>query len=222
MTLHPLGFDFPLTCELAVRPPHAIDRDEQLAEVDRELADRALLYDRFVTRGKMSADNAELHIGILRAIALDLGGAAEAGRRYSWSAKVRELRRELAIRRGAWPKRVASPSDPLDQATAAQRMEALQGVHFAYWIELRFCDEFGRGATLDETLDMVRARVFQVMAWERDQWLQGGDARAIVRPRMADFFGELARGREGAALVWNSHEAAARRHGLAPALHAAE
>lgn len=221
MTLHPLGFDFPLTSALSTRPPHAVNREEQRAELERELADRSTFYQRMVERGKMDEAAAAGHIDTLRAIADDLDGDAGAGSRHSWDAKVRELRRELAIRRSAWPKRIANGADPLDQPTASLRMERFEAVHFAYWIELRYCDEFGSGATLDEMLDHVRARVFEVMAWEREQWLAGGDAARIVRPRMAQFYAELRDGRAGAMLVWNAHEAAARRY--APrALEAAE
>lgn len=216
MTLAPLDFDFALMSPLSRRPPHAVPREEMRAEIEQELADRAALYGRLVDKGKLAAADAARHVAILEAVRDDLDEAgAPAG--PGWEAKVRELRRELALRRNAWPKRLARPGDPLTEAAAARRMERLDAVHFLYWIEFFACDfgipaDLGPGRTLDQALDRVRAWAWRVSAWEREAARRGDPA---ARPHLRPFYEALDRGDPAAALIWHSQLTAAVRHGFA-------
>lgn len=217
MTANPLAFDFPLMSPLSVRPPHAVPREEMLAEVEQELVDRRGFYQRMVDREKMSAAEAERHIALLDAVRADLAGDDGGMATWGWTDKVRELRRELAIRRAAWPKRIAKPGDPLDQATAVRRMERLDAVHFLYWIELFACDAWQAGPTLADTLDQVRAWTWRVEAWEMCAMLAGGPGAAVVRPRMVPYYLAIGRGEPAATAIWRTLEAAAVKHGFTKA-----
>jgi hypothetical protein len=218
MAAEPLGFDFPLMSPLSVRAPHAVPREEMLAEVEQELADRRGFYGRMVARQKMSAGDAARHIDTLTAIGADL---REPGLpTYSWADKVRELRRELAIRRAAWPRRIAKPGDPLDEATAIRRMERLDAVHFAYWIQLFESDDEFHGRSLapphflpsdGSAMGVIRAYVWRIWDWER-RALAAGDPAA--RPAMAAFYAAMDDPASEEAALWDHYRHCAARLGF--------
>lgn len=193
MTLKPLDFDFPLMSGLSRRPPHAVDQDELLLEVDEELAHRRKFYGRMVERGKLKREDAARHIAVLLAIRSDLAGRWD--RSYSWEEKVRELRRELAMRRNMWPRAVASATHPLNSVEAARRMERMEALHFAYWMRLDFYESsapIGTPAAHEE----MRALGAQREAWERAEHEAGNPAaRAYLAP--ADW-AALTKGRKAA------------------------
>lgn len=229
MTLRPLAFDFPLMSDLSTRPPHSVPEEEMLAEVEQELADRDGFYRRQVAKQTMTADDAERHIAALAAVAADLGGAAAKGglgaAGIAWDSKVRELRREIAIRRNRWPKRVDSPADPLDRATAGRRMERLDAVHFHYWVRLAFADDLVAGfdpphfLPSDADRGLVRAWQWRIWEWER-RALAAGDPAA--RPAMAAFYASIDAGEAEAASIWEHYRFCAERIGFAdPAREAA-
>ena len=157
MTQRSLTDDFPLRSGLARRHPGDIDNDELLREVDQELDRRRAAYPALVTRGTLSREEAEQHIATWATIRDDwrrlehrlerlLGSRADgtaltlrrapAAYAGTWDARVRELRRELAIRRAAYPKWIANAGNPLTADDAALRLERLDAVHWRYWMQL--------------------------------------------------------------------------------------
>ncbi|MEA3036837.1 MAG: hypothetical protein QOH04_2614 [Sphingomonadales bacterium] len=193
MTLKPLDFDFAMMGPLSRRPPYAVPAEEMLAEIDAEIADRAALYPRLVAKGTLGEAAAEAHIAGLAAIAEDLRERAfyldpawREGTHYRraspdrpFAAKVRELRREITIRRHAWPARIAKPGDPLGADAAARRMERLEAVHFLYWVWLFKADDEVAALAGDEAALAIACRAW---TWRRDEWMRtaadAGDAAA--------------------------------------------
>lgn len=231
MTLKPLDFDFPIMSDLSVRPPHAVPAEEMRAEIEQELADRRGFYRRLVAKQTMTQEDADRHIAIFEAIAADLAWHAdeqdEGGTAHSWDAKVRELRREIALRRNRWPKRIASPSDPIDAAGATRRMERLEAVHFKYWIDLFRANDAFAAVPIADMADTIRAWL-----WIRDDWRRraadAGDRAAdpawSTAAEAARLEAHLASLPAGQAAVTRSYAAgveatrlrAAQRLGLAP------
>ncbi|HEV2747524.1 MAG TPA: hypothetical protein VGW34_09535 [Allosphingosinicella sp.] len=219
MTARPLGFDFPLMSELSRRPPWQVGGDEQLRELDEEIAHRRDFYPRLAARGAMSIDEGARHIAILLAIRADVDGGAD--RAETWETKVRELRRELGLRRGAWPRKVAKPGDPLDEATARARMERLEAVHWRYWVRLEFCDDLcttgfppPHFVASDAQYGLIRARKWAAWEWERTALARGDPA---ARPDMADYFDWLHDSSDAEAVSLRDHyRFCAERLGFAP------
>lgn len=216
----PLTFGFALMSPLSARPPHAVPREEMLAEVEQELADRVPFYGRMVAAGKMEAGTANRHLDVLRSIGADLGGAP-APFAFSWDAKVREMRRELALRRNAWPRRIAKPADPLTEAAAARRMERLDAVHFLYWVGLFEADDEFAGRALPPphvlpsdggSAGVIRAYLWRIWRWERAA-LAAGDPAA--RPWMAMFYALVDAGDSEAVEAWDHYRDCAERMGFA-------
>lgn len=173
MTLAPLGFDFPVMSALSIRPPWQVEQDEYLPELEEELRHRRPFYARMVARGTMAAQEAERHLALWEAVIADVAaapgagsGASRACRPFLWHEKVRELRRELQLRRNAWPRKIGSPTLPISAAQAALRMERLEAVHWRYWVKLDHCDEFG-GPRCAEQTQRIRAYMWRVEDWER-------------------------------------------------------
>lgn len=222
--MKPLDFDFPLMSEISRRPPYAVDHDELAGEIDTELADRSAFYARMAARAKMSQADADRHIDLLAAIRDDLAfaytrDAGWLGQRHGWDAKVRELRRELAIRRNTWPKRIANAADPLDLVTAALRMERLEAVHFKYWIEL-FQFDVDEDLQPADRRSRIRAEHWRRWQWQREQLAAEATAR-LVPAGFAAWLHKVAAGEPDAFRVWIKFEAEARRLDLAPQEEAA-
>lgn len=127
---------FPLASDLSRRPVTAIDEAELRVELAAELDRRLQFYPGRVLKQMMRQDEAHRFIAIWRALIDD---AADGNRAYTfdWETRVRELRRELALRRAAYPRWVASPSNPLTADEAASRLERLDALHAHYWLGLR-------------------------------------------------------------------------------------
>jgi len=204
---------------LAERPPHTVDGAEMLAEIEDELAFRRTVYARQVDRNAMKADDALEMIATMEAIRDDLTSAYDAatetwpGRRVGWRVKVKELRRELAIRRGSWPKRVANPADPLDKATAARRLERLDAVHFRYWMELFGADDEFIGPP-QVRYDKTRAWHYVRWLWMRDALNRGGRDALCVTPDFRRFADALHERNPGAVSIWRDYRAAAERNNM--------
>ncbi|MDX3886322.1 MAG: hypothetical protein QHC65_18020 [Sphingomonas sp.] len=167
MTLQPLDFRFALTTpprdmgtdkdplRLSVRPLHTIPLDEMLAELRHESARRHDLYPRWIQAGRIGRDEANHHIALLEQILDDMTEADPAAgwpardqfrrmkqeRRsrspFTWDQKVRELRREIDVRRNAWPSQIAGGRRPVIEARAS--MERMEAIHWRYWIR---CDHW--------------------------------------------------------------------------------
>ena len=129
--MKPLSRAFACRSELARRGVADVPTDEALRELRDELDKRQRVYPANVAKGTMKQDEAMRFIAIWRAIIADWNGAD--GTAFGWEAKVRELRRELAIRRAAYPKWVSVKTHPLNAAEAARKLECLDAVHWRYW-----------------------------------------------------------------------------------------
>lgn len=191
VTAHPLTFDFPLMSppvdrpglpplRLSLRPPWRVPADERLLELLAERDRRRGAYPKLVRDGRMTADDADRHQAILARIAEDfadrpIGQSGAAWLRWNeewlshfdaapwrWADKVRELRRELALRRNTYPKWIAARR--VDEGEARERMERLEAVHWRYWICLEWFATAGEG-TLGQRLDPVRRQAALVDAW---------------------------------------------------------
>lgn len=216
MTVRPLAHDFPLMAppladgtRLSLRPPHAVPDDEQLIELHDERDRRRTAYPKLIAGGRLDEAEARRHRAILDAIVedctpmpanlshsgwqrwRDARAAVLAACPFTWADKVRELRRELALRRNMWPRHVETGRLPL--ADARRRMERLEAVHWRYWIRLDFWDEV---APVTEGyrwawLDAVRIREAAVRAFLWAAHLAGDPAVAgCLTPEQIAWFGE--------------------------------
>jgi hypothetical protein len=155
MTVRPLERDFALRSALSLRAPIDVPEDEQMLELEEEMARRKRLYPGFVERQMMEAEEARHHIAVWQALIDDHHRAQAFYAAYrregmtpavklandppwrgSWDGRVRELRRELALRRAAYPKWIANPTNPLTEADARRKMERLDAIHHRYWCDL--------------------------------------------------------------------------------------
>lgn len=200
-------FDFPLMSELSQRPPHAIPHDEVMDELNQELEWRRAVYPRQVERKTMTKPEADLHIDILAAIRDDLNHVYHVarqtwvGQRHGWATKVAELRRELAIRRGAWPRRIANVADPMSSGVAVRRMEALEALHFKYWMELFGSDREFPGVG-EAVLDAIRAAHWRRWTWYQDAQTRGGRDALCVPPGIAQLLADVAAQEPEALRTW--------------------
>lgn len=166
-----LAWDFlersPGTTRHPAHVPMAQQREELAAELDR----RRRLYPRSVERGTMSAATMQHELDVFAAMLDDYHRSRQDPRPYrlDWRSRIIALRRELAMRRTAYPKWVASPSNPLTQADATQRLERLDAVYHHYWrwlfcfdppVETLGLDDDARAAELRRQ----KARVFKFHA----------------------------------------------------------
>jgi len=93
-----------------------------------------------------------------------------------WEAKVRELRREIAIRRNGYPKSIEKGR--LRERDAGPWLEAIEGVHFTYWIRLEHWDERGPATSLSASMEPIRRQSSRVEAWLWQAHLAGDPAIA--------------------------------------------
>lgn len=188
MTLRPLTFDFPLMTPpvdrgenqppliLSRRAPWTIEPADMCGELARELSHRRSFYPRLVAESRMKQSEADHHIALLDAIHRDMTGIdVDRAATGTWDPKVRELRREIAMRRALWPKRIAAGR--MREADATPHMEALEAVHFQYWIRLDHWDMNcgrppetsgaldGEAATLSTRLEPIRRQQALVQDW---------------------------------------------------------
>lgn len=106
-------------------------REKLEAELDR----RRRLYPRSVERRTMPPETMEHELAIFAAMLDDYHRSPLDPRpfRFDWRTRIVALRRELAMRRTAYPKWAASPSNPLTEAEARDRLERLDAVYHRYW-----------------------------------------------------------------------------------------
>ncbi|NIJ34303.1 hypothetical protein [Sphingomonas oligoaromativorans] len=151
MNARPLDFGFTPMSPLSHRPPWSIREEEQEEELRNEIRHRRDFYPMLVRQGRgMSPQEAEHHILVWDEIIADCCSYADrspqiwaehvSARRaerklalVSWDAKVRELRRELAMRRNAYPRRIEA--NRLNKVDATLQMERLEAVHWRYWVD---------------------------------------------------------------------------------------
>ncbi|HEY0149888.1 MAG TPA: hypothetical protein VGB70_12905 [Allosphingosinicella sp.] len=218
----PLTFDFPMMSPLSQRPPFAVPAGEYLLELDEELAVRARSYPVFIEQRRMTGREAERHVLLLQAIRADIAGAAPpGGHPLPFEAKVRELRRELAIRRNAWPGQVEARR--MDGTQAARRMERLEAVHWRYWIDMFTADDVFNGVTdREERTAMIRAWMWAREDWQRRAADAGDRAARLEWSTAAQQAAEAeAFAKDPTARAYNQYLdalylAAARRFGFAP------
>lgn len=150
MTARELAHDFAPRSALATRGPGDIPFAEMMRELADERASRTATYPALIAKSTMTRDDAARHMAVWRAIEADFAAAAphqdrpgtpearsaSPNNRVSWADKLRELRRELALRRNAYPKWLAKPTATLTAAEAARKLEALDAIHWLYWHRL--------------------------------------------------------------------------------------
>jgi hypothetical protein len=130
-----LAWDFPEISPGTLRHPATVPWDEQRAELAAELERRRRLYPRSVERQTMTPETMHHEIAVFAAMLHDYDRAPDRPRPFEldWRTRIIALRRELTLRRTAYPKWVASPSNPLTEADARQRLERLDAVYHRYW-----------------------------------------------------------------------------------------
>lgn len=135
-----LAWDFLERSPGAVRHPASVPFAEQREELAAELDRRRRLYPRSVERGTMTAATMSHELAVFAAMLDDYCRSLRDPRPFTldWRSRIIALRRELAMRRTAYPKWVASGSNPLTQAEATARLERLDAVYHQYWRWL-FC-----------------------------------------------------------------------------------
>lgn len=193
MTAHPLDFTFPAmsapvardgaeAVPLSARAPHTVPLDEIALGLEAEHDRRRQQYPRLVERRRLAAEEAERHQAILRQIIDDLTPlpadipplaharraeeqrARRSASAFRWADKVRELRRDLAIRRNTWPRRIAEGRAFTRDDRAI--IEALEAAHWRYWIRL---DHWDAGDAADpaptDPRAAIRRQAAAVEAW---------------------------------------------------------
>lgn len=182
MTARPLAHDFAPRSELADRAPGDVSFADMVRELADERAQRATTYPHLINKGTLSAPDAARHMAIWRAIEADFAaaaphqdhpGAPEANaaapkNAVPWDDKIRELRRELALRRTAYPKWIAKPVHPLTATEAARKLAALDAIHWRYWHRLFAFTPAG----IDPRTDLSR------LAWIATREAERAKARA--------------------------------------------
>ncbi len=142
MTARPLERDFLLVSPIVGdhATPDYVTAEDCLLEMDAEMDRRRAAYPKFVEKNQMTPEQMRWHIDVwaamiddhVRTLPLGARRAAEPYR-YTWEIRIRELRRELAMRRAAYPKWIANPAHPLDLDVARAKLVALDHVHYRYW-----------------------------------------------------------------------------------------
>lgn len=171
MTARPLTFDFPMMSELAERPPHAIPQDEILLGAEEELDHRRAAYPDLVRNRRLRPDDADRHLGIWHWIVEDLRALGDIDRtppaqRFPWRDGVREIRRELALRRNMIGQQLAQKR--LTGHEARLRLERIDGLHWMWWFEFSTIDRTSEWEGVDWRVahDVIRG-----MNAQRDEWL---------------------------------------------------
>lgn len=236
--------DFPWRSPLSVRPPdHSVPVLDQLAEVEGEIARRNAPagYPALIAKNTLTAEDAALHIAILGAIRDDLADEAwpatyhlalqqgrqpaprplRAGPDFAWDLKLREIRRELSIKRNALPRRLASASGTITEADARRILECWDALHWRTFAYLAGFPEGNARLAFIATREADRARGQQ---WH-DQVGEGGGDPGAEWAGIALLANEMARGRSAldivtAATLRRFHRAVATR--AAEAIAAAE
>lgn len=163
MNNRPLGFDFSLMSPLSRHHPRVKLGEAHFLMAEDELLDRRRLYPRLIEQQRMKADEAERHLRVWTAIVEDIRPepARYFGGDVDWEDKVRELRRELSIRRNTYPNQIARRQRTED--TARRNCELLDQVHFCCWMGTDCGTRFGDAAAwrgLDRTAATRAARQF--------------------------------------------------------------
>lgn len=133
--------DFALHCDLTAdffdRLAGGIDRADLVAEIEVELVYRRATYPKRIELGRIDPDQADRQIAIMGEIRDQLphpgNNHAEGDADFTWSDKVRELRREITMRRLLYPGWIADPKSPLTRETAILRLARIEYVHELYW-----------------------------------------------------------------------------------------
>lgn len=219
MAQRPLGFDFPLMTPpiardgqdallLSIRPPHTVPLDELLLDLEEERDRRRQLYPKWVNVGRITIEEANHHRQILAQILDDLTPPAPslspaAYRRHQdeqaerasasphrWADKVRELRREIALRRKAYPKWIGE--NRMAEADVRRSMERIEAAHWRYWIRLDHFDASDSELPLRERLQPIRDQAAAVEAWLVHAHHSGDPAIAGYEPAMIAWLADQA------------------------------
>lgn len=162
MALEPLTDAFEMRGPMAMRAPWQVPRDEHLLELRAELDRRRTVYRGLVDRNTLTAEQAKRYCAILRGAIAHYDHRAPREPGVDHDMIVRELRREIALRRNAYPKWVKSPTHALSADAAATHMERIEAVHWSFWMDLDGFTPAGR----DETEDLARHQL--VIRLERE------------------------------------------------------
>lgn len=137
MPERPLARDF-AACSplLGTDQPVYVSTADCLAELQEEMDRRRRVYPRFVDKGTMTPEVMERHLLAWQVMVDDHAwalGKRALSYRLTWEDRVRELRRELTLRRVAYPKWIANPTNPLTEEKARAKLQRLDYVHHRYW-----------------------------------------------------------------------------------------
>ena len=144
-----LSADFPLRSDRTRRMPAEINTAEKIAELEEEAHRRKHAYPRFIKTGSLTTEAATHQQAVWTALTVDYQRLAACTdwtikpdyQRFpftgNWRGRVAEIRRELHMRRCAYPNWVASPTNSMEDATAIRKLEILDAVHDDYWCHLR-------------------------------------------------------------------------------------
>lgn len=133
--------DFALHCDLTAdffaRMTTSIERADMITEIAIELAYRRATYPKRIELGRIDADQAARQIAIIGEIRDQLphrgNDHGEGDATFTWSDKVRELRREITMRRLLYPRWIADRQNPLTREAAILRLARIEAVHELYW-----------------------------------------------------------------------------------------
>ena len=146
-----IALDFPLRSATSRRPACDVPLDELRRFARAELDRRRSTYPMLVTRCRLAQPEADRRLDTWLAIVVDLDRfAAEYARAAgkpappvsdfpygsTWTARVLDLHRELAIARDTYPDLVASPANPLTADGARTMLECFDALLHRYWVHL--------------------------------------------------------------------------------------
>lgn len=139
-------------------------------EALRELAGRRQRHPGYVATERMTERESAHELAVMASIVADLrmaqaswrpsGIAFAPDKTVTWTAKVETLRRELAIRRAAYPRWIERGQ--LNAAVAHGQMERLEAIHWMYWVNAMFWlpdERMDDAATLAATRAFMRAHL---------------------------------------------------------------
>lgn len=152
------------------RAPWAVSRPATLVGLRDELGRRVSFYPRLIAKGRMTEVDAARHIAVLQDV-LDrfawYDSSAPAGKAprdltFSWSEQVNELRRELYMQAGSFPRWIRSGK--LDAADAKMRADFIAAAHWQLFTDPWLMDR----ATIDALAPLATAEDHKLAQRYRD------------------------------------------------------
>jgi hypothetical protein len=173
-----------------------------IAELDRDLAAGAAVFDDLVRKGRMHRTEAAHRVAVAEAIRQDLrdcfapidGGEPALppiDGAVPWSTKVKWITDELARRRHHYPDRVAKGR--LTKADAARQIDAIARLHVLYW-QRGFCWSPPEGPARDYLREL---RTIDAADRDRREWLRSSPLAAAYHQAARDHFNAVEAELEG-------------------------